>query len=159
MRSGSPIQHSAPTASISARRASLRVTARTACPSAVSSRASARPRHPPPTSRTRTPSALELRPQLVEAQLALATLAPPRVGGVEHLGDLHLGHVVVAALHRLLEVLLHLRVQALLGQLRGSARPPALVGRLEHLVEVVDLVLDLLLGRPSGAPVELRGAG
>src|SRR5215216_7276040 len=55
MRSGSPIQHSQPAASIAARRASVRVTARTACPSATSSRASAIPRQPPPTISALTP--------------------------------------------------------------------------------------------------------
>src|SRR5918911_1139016 len=53
MTSGSPIQHSAPAASIAARPASRRVTARTAWPSATRSRARASPRQPPPTISTR----------------------------------------------------------------------------------------------------------
>ena len=42
----------------------------------------------------------------------------------------------------------------------GSPRPaPALVDRLAHLVEVVDLVLGLDLGRAGRPPVELLGPG
>ena len=48
--------------------------------------------------------------------------------------------------------------RSLLGQLRLAAGAPAAVDRLAHLVHVVDLVLDLELGRARGAPVELLGA-
>ncbi|MCW3018940.1 MAG: glycyl-tRNA synthetase, partial [Solirubrobacterales bacterium] len=48
-RSGVPIQHSAPAASIAAREASLRVVARTAWPSCTIAWASCRPRQPPAT--------------------------------------------------------------------------------------------------------------
>src|SRR5262245_7605835 len=53
MRSGSPSTASAPVASIAARRSGSRVVPRTAWPSAVSERASACPRQPQPTIRTR----------------------------------------------------------------------------------------------------------
>src|SRR4051812_12434452 len=52
-RSGSAVTGSAPAASISGARAAERLVPRTACPAAASSRASAWPRQPQPTSRTR----------------------------------------------------------------------------------------------------------
>jgi len=50
-RLGSPTKHSARVSSIAARLSDERVVMRTACPEALSSRASARARHPPPTIR------------------------------------------------------------------------------------------------------------
>ena len=64
-RSGVPIQHSAPVASIAARASSRRVVMRTACPSAIIASARRRPRQPPATISTRatarsvTPATLE----------------------------------------------------------------------------------------------------
>src|SRR5207248_4648795 len=42
----------------------------------------------------------------------------------------------------------------ILADLRPSAAPAALVLRLEHLIDVVHLELDLVLVRPRGLPVE-----
>ena len=56
-RSGVPIQHSAPAASIAARPASVRVVMRTACPSSTIAAARRRPLQPPPTIRIRATAA------------------------------------------------------------------------------------------------------
>src|SRR5918992_3781690 len=55
-------------------------------------------------------------------------------------------------------VLVHLRTEVVLGQLRPAGAPAPLVLCLEHLVDVLELQLDLVLVRARGLPVqELRG--
>src|SRR3954447_13977233 len=151
MRSGSPIQHSPPAASMSARRSSPRVTKRTAWPSALSARVSARPGRPPPTSRTLTSPALllDLRAVLVGGDRRQALARAALVLDGEHLLEIQLGEVVVAALGDASALGPDARAQRVLRQLGLAAAAPPRVGPLEHLVEVVDLVLDLEL-RPAG---------
>src|SRR3954452_22418267 len=124
-RSGSASTPSTPASWICATRCSLRLVPRTRWPPAISSPASSRPRQPQPTIRTRA-TALEVVPAAVDLA-ALFQLALRRV---------------------------HLRADLVLGQLRPAAASPALVLRLEHLVDVHQLQPDLVLVRARGLPVE-----
>src|SRR3712207_2066162 len=133
--------------------ASVRVTPRTACPSLTRSRVRASARHDaPPTISRRATSGVERGAQLVEGHLGQAALAPALVAGLEPLLELLVEHVRVAALGEVALVLADLLGEAELGQLLRAPATAARVRGLEHLVDVVDLVLGLDLGRPGRLP-------
>src|SRR4051794_2883176 len=104
--------------------AGSRVVPRTACPPAASSRASSRPRQPQGTIRTRATSVAVLAP-VARALLGELGLVP-----TDAVGDLLLVALGQAAL----------AAHGVLG--------------LDHLRDVVDVVLGLHVGRPGGLPVE-----
>ena len=62
--------------------------------------------------------------------------------------------MLLATLDGLGDVGADARADPLLGELGRPPLPAARVGGLEHLIEIIDLVLDLLLGRARGLPVE-----
>ena len=150
-----------PAASISVAEAPrARVTKRTAWPSAASARVSARPAAPPPTSRTLTPLPAggarlrDLRAVLVHADLrqalrAAAAFLTSSIWTTSSSARCSSRRLMVSA-----------RSEPTVARIPSSVSsgappaPAARVGRLEHLVEVVDLVLDLELGRARRAPVE-----
>src|SRR5919201_226812 len=98
MRSGSPTHGSIPSASSAAARSGRRVVPRTAWPSASSDRASATPRHPQPTTRTRanlagvgprpTTLTFERGPELFLGDLGLSRGPPAVVLDRQQLVDL-----------------------------------------------------------------------
>src|SRR5919108_4850273 len=181
MRSGSPTHGSIPSASSAAARSGRRVVPRTAWPSASSDRASATPRHPQPTTRTRANLAgVGPRPTTLTARVGLRPTTLTLERGPElFLGDLGLSlgpPAVVLDRQQLVDLLAlepgfapgverallggDVGAQLALGQLRAAAAPAALVGRLEHLIDVVELVLDLRFQRGVlGLPVEHVGTG
>src|SRR4051794_13219237 len=99
MRSGSAITHSAPVASISARRASVRVVARTAWPCSRSCAASSSARQPPPTTSARAKSdAPDLGLVFLARKRGQPALGAALVLEREQLVDLLVGEVGVVAL-------------------------------------------------------------
>src|SRR4051794_23539298 len=125
IRSGSPRYGSAPAVWIASVFACERVVPRTAWPAATSSAASARPRQPQGTIRTR------------------ATLGGGRVGLV---ATGLLGELLAVAAHALLDLLLV--------AFREPAAAADLVLGVDHLLDVVDVVLRLELGGARRLPVE-----
>ncbi len=127
-RSGSARAGSIPAASIAARPSSRRLVPRTGQPSASSRSPERLPRQPQPTISARA--------------TGLAYAAFERA----------------AAAHAVALVLGDLALQVRLGQLRRAAAAAHLVLGLDHLLDVVDLVLRLDLGRAGRLPVDQIGA-
>src|SRR5690242_20087302 len=123
-RSGSASTPSTPASWIRATPWSVRLVPRTMWPPAMSSPASERPRQPQPTIRIR--ATLELVPGSVD----VAAFLQLALGGID------------------------LRADLVLGELGPAAAAPALVLRLQHLVDVLQLQPDLVLVRARGLPVE-----
>src|SRR3954454_24225102 len=123
IRSGSPRYGSAPAAWIASAFACERVVPRTAWPSATSSAASARPRQPQGTISTR------------------ATLGGGRVG-----------LVAAGLLRELLAVAPHALLDLRLVAVGQAAAAADLVLGVDHLPDVVDVVLRLDLGRARRLP-------
>src|SRR5690348_786069 len=123
MRSGSPTNGSAPAARM-ASTPGPRVVPRTAWPASTSDAASARPRHPHGTIRTRATLGAVLVPVARAPLGELGAVAP------------------------------HARLDLVLVALGQPALAPQLVLRGHHLRDVVDVVLRLDLGRAGGLPVE-----
>src|SRR3954447_5991367 len=162
MRSGSPITYSPPASSIAARRSASRVTMRTAWPSSRTARVRVRARQPPPTTSRRAIRWSVRAPQLGFVLLARdrrqALPRAPLVLQREQLVDLLVGEVGLVPALVVVAVLADGLLDVLHRALRHPAPPAALVGGVEHLGDVVDLILRLHLGRARRAPPEHVGA-
>src|SRR3954453_23591291 len=158
MRSGSPITHSPPASSMAARRPSSRVTMRTAWPSPRTARVRVRARQPPPTTSRRAIRWSVRAPQLgfvlLAGDLRQALPRAPLVLQREQLVDLLVGELGLVPALVVRAVVADGLLDVLDRALRHPAPPAALVGGVEHLGEVVALVLRLPRGRPGRAPPE-----
>src|SRR3954452_20434613 len=135
-----------PAASSSRARSGRRVVPRTAWPSPRSERASASPRQPQPTMRTRATRRSRLLERVQElgfGDLGLALGPAALVLEREQLVDLLALELGLALGVELALLGGDVGAELALGELRPALAPAALVRRLEHLVDVVHLVLDL----------------
>src|SRR4051812_19988659 len=128
-----------PAACSSAARSGRRVVPRTAWPSARSERASASPRQPQPTMRTRATRRSRLLERVQElgfGDLGLALGPAALVLEREQLVDLLALQARLALGVELALLGGDVGAQLALGELGAAALAPALVGRLDHLVDV-----------------------